>query len=235
MGMCSTVWTTRPLSLLNGASTGQRTSRNRQQRRPPPLRLRRCGIRGIYSTRSIEQHSIILKPTFCDISQNNHQKRQRHGITPKDIGKNSRRSVLSIILRFTALMEDDSAVHQDGLERFWRNIFGGLASARFHRPDGGIGLNETAQAHIKTMRSLTDKMDIFTCEPHNALLSNRAENSAYAIANPGREYAIYFPSGGSVDINLGAGERTESKTLTIRWLDIGKSEWTRKKKIRFKR
>ena len=171
--------------------------------------------------------------SFCDISQNNHQKRQRHW----DNAQRYREKLSPIrpINNIKIYGADGGRFGstQDGLERFWRNIFGGLASARFHRPDGGIGLNETAQAHIKTMRSLTDKMDIFTCEPHNDLLSSRAENSAYAIANPGREYAIYFPSDGSVDINLGAGERTDTKTLTIRWLDIGKSEWTRKKKIRF--
>ena len=74
------------------------------------------------------------------------------------------------------------------------------------------------------MRTITDEMDIFTCEPHNALLSNRVDNGAYTIANPGREYAVYFPSGGSVDINLSAMK--DAEMLTVRWLHIAKSEWT---------
>ena len=81
------------------------------------------------------------------------------------------------------------------------------------------------------MRTITDEMDIFTCEPYNALLSNRADNGAYTIANPGWEYAVYFPNGGSVDINLGAMK--DAKMLTIRWLNIAKSEWAEKKEIPF--
>jgi hypothetical protein len=37
---------------------------------------------------------------------------------------------------------------EDGIERFWRNIIGGCASARFHRPRAGSGLNIIAQASI---------------------------------------------------------------------------------------
>ena len=95
-----------------------------------PLRLRRCRIRGIYSTRSIEQHSTILKSTrFVIYHRITIRKGRCIGITPRDIGKNSRRSVLSIILRFTALMEDDSAVHRMG----WSG-FGEIFSADWHQP-----------------------------------------------------------------------------------------------------
>ena len=75
------------------------------------------------------------------------------------------------------------------------------------------------------MRMITGEMDVFTCEPHNDLLSNRADNGAYTIANPGKEYAVYFPKGGSVDINLSLDEKKDAKTVTIRWLNIRKSEW----------
>ncbi|RKU37840.1 hypothetical protein C6496_09280, partial [Candidatus Poribacteria bacterium] len=169
--------------------------------------------------------------SFCDISQNNHQKGQTHWDNAQRY-----RSELSPIrpINNVKIYGADSGRFgntQDGLERFWRNIFGGLASARFHRPDSGVGLNETAQAHIKSMRMLTDTMDIFTCEPDNDLLFNRAENEAYVIANPGREYAVYFPNGGSVDINLGAEK--DAETIAIRWLDIGKSEWIHAAEIPF--
>ncbi|MCM8776464.1 MAG: hypothetical protein NC930_09005, partial [Candidatus Omnitrophica bacterium] len=43
---------------------------------------------------------------------------------------------------------------EDGVERFWRNILGGSASARFHRPPAGNGLNERAKASIKAARLL---------------------------------------------------------------------------------
>ena len=103
----------------------------------------------------------------------------------------------------------------------------------FHRPDSGVGLSEIAQAHLKSMRTITDEMDIFTCKPHNDLLSNREDNGAYTIANPGREYAVYFPKGGTVDLNLSAGKSTDAKTVTIRWLNIRKSEWKKQEETPF--
>ncbi|MDE0015258.1 MAG: hypothetical protein OXU51_03655 [Candidatus Poribacteria bacterium] len=169
--------------------------------------------------------------SFCDISQNNHQKRQRHWDNAQKI--RAKLSPIRPINNIKIYGADGGRFGstQDGLERFWRNIFGGFASARFHRPDSGVGLNKTAQAHLKSMRTITDAMDIFTCEPRNELLSNRADNGAYTIANPGQEYAVYFPNGGSVDINVSA--MTDAEMLTVRWLNIAKSEWAEEAEIPF--
>ena len=171
--------------------------------------------------------------SFCDISQNNHQKRQRHWDNAQKIRANL--SPIRPINNIKIYGADGGRFGstRDGLERFWRNIFGGFASARFHRPDSGVGLSKTAQAHILSMRTLTDEIDIFTCEPNNDLLSNRADNGAYTIANPGREYAVYFPNGGSVNINLSVDGKTDSKMVTVRWLNIAKSEWTQQEEIPF--
>ena len=171
--------------------------------------------------------------SFCDISQNNHQKRQRHWDNAQKI-----RAQLSPIrpinnIKIYGADGGRFGSTRDALERFWRNVFGGFASARFHRPDSGVGLSEIAQAHLKSMRTITDEMDIFTCKPHNDLLSNREDNGAYTIANPGREYAVYFPKGGTVDLNLSAGKSTDAKTVTIRWLNIRKSEWKKQEETPF--
>ena len=116
---------------------------------------------------------------------------------------------------------------RDGMERFWRNIFGGLASARFHRPDSGLGLSEKAQANIRSICLITDKMNVFECAPHNDLLSDRESNEAYCLANPGNEYAVYFPDGGEVTLDIGALK----KPATVQWLDIMKCEWSRPERI----
>ncbi len=125
---------------------------------------------------------------------------------------------------------------QEGTRRFWRNIFGGLASSRFHRPGPskhffGIGLSEVAQMHIRSMRMLTDAMRVFACEPHNDLLTGRGDNEAYCLAEPGKQYAVYFPDGGAVSLDVPDGgavsldiPATEGM-LTIQWLDIGSSAW----------
>ncbi len=163
--------------------------------------------------------------SFCDISQNNHQKRQKHWDNAQKI-----RAQLTPIrpinnIKIYGADGGRFGSTRDGLERFWRNIFGGFASARFHRPDSGVGLSKVAQPHLKSMRMITDEMDIFTCEPNNELLSNREDNEAYTIANPGKEYAVYFPKGGSVELNLSVDRQEDAKNVKIRWLNINKSEW----------
>jgi hypothetical protein len=116
-----------------------------------------------------------------------------------------------------------NALDRDALARFWRNIIGGSASSRFHRPPSGIGLNEDAQAHIKSMGLLMKELDIFRCTPDSAsrLLSNREVNEAYLTFIEGEQYAVYFPDGGSVDLSLSGAEGT----FTMKWLDIEHSKW----------
>ncbi len=160
--------------------------------------------------------------SFIDISQNNHQSGQAHW----DNAQRQRARIAEKIrpLNNVKIYGADGGRFggdRNGMERFWRNIFGGLAAARFHRPPSGLGLGEKAQASIKAARMLTDEMNIFACEPHNDLLSGREENEAYCIANPGTEYAVYFTNGGEVllDVSKASGD------LTVRWLDIMRSEW----------
>jgi hypothetical protein len=160
--------------------------------------------------------------SFVDISQNNHQKGQAHW----DNAQKQRGRIASRVrpLNNVKIYGADSGRFgnsRDGMERFWRNIFGGLASARFHRPDSGLGLGEEAQANIKSMRMLTDQMSVFNCEPRSDLLAGRQENEAYCLAKAGVEYAVYFPNGGAVTLNINPIDRP----ATVRWLDIMKSEW----------
>ena len=173
------------------------------------------------------QHKATLEHpetySFCDISQNNHQKGETHWNNAQKFraGLSPIRPINNI--KIYGADQGRFGNTRDGLERFWRNIFGGMASIRFHRPDSGQGLNENAQAHIKSMRMLTDSMDIFTCEPHNDLLSKRKENGAYVTANPGKEYAVYFPNGELVSLDFSAVQ----DSLKARWLDIAGSRWTK--------
>jgi len=166
--------------------------------------------------------------SFVDISQNNHQKGQKHW----DNAQRQRRRIAGKVrpLNNVKIYGADTGRFgndRDGMERFWRNIFGGLASARFHRPDSGLGLGKKAQANIRSMRMLTDRMNIFTCEPHNDLLSERQDNEAYCIANPGREYAVYFTNGGDVTLDISALKGSAS----VQWLDIIKSRWSQKQRL----
>jgi carbon monoxide dehydrogenase subunit G len=56
------------------------------------------------------------------------------------------------------------------------------------------------------------KMNLIAMTPQGSLSS-----SGYALANPGQEYLIYIPSGGSVNVNLSGN----SNTFTVEWLNTG--------------
>jgi len=160
--------------------------------------------------------------SFVDVSQNNHQKGQQHWDNAQKqrdrlAAKKRPMNNVKIYGADTGNFGND----RDGIERFWRNVFGGMASARLHRPPSGLGLGEKAQACIRSMRMVTDRIDPFGCEPHNDLLSDRESNEAYCFAHPGKEYAVYFTDGGEVVLDL-----SDLKgPATVTWLDIMKSEW----------
>ena len=120
----------------------------------------------------------------------------------------------------------------EAIDRFWRNIFAGCASARFHRPSEpdklwGSGLNQRVQTNLKAMDMLLEKLDIFQCAPHNDLLSPRVSipsiMEAYVTANIGKQYAIYFPQGRyKVDVD----PWVFADKLQLQWLDINSMKWS---------
>ena len=182
-----------------------------------------------------EQHAHTLdhpeQYSFVDISQNNHRPADEHWQNPQKI----RRKIIDSghirpmnSVKIYGANTGSYGSTRDGQERFWRNIFGGLASSRFHRPTSGLGLSEIAQAHIRSLRAVTDAIDIFTCEPHNDLLSERSWNEAYCTAHPGVEYAVFFPDGGNVLLDIGAAE---GKRLRVRWMEIRRSEWSKEEVV----
>ncbi len=109
----------------------------------------------------------------------------------------------------------------DAIAKFFMQIVGGQAATRFHRPAFGLGLGADAQACIKSGRMLTGAMNLFVCEPRNDLLSDRSQNEAYCTAEPGKQYAVYFPDSGTVKLDVSAAQGT----LRVRWLDIARSAW----------
>ena len=166
--------------------------------------------------------------SFVDISQNNHQKGQAHW----DNAQRQRKRISKKLrpLNNVKIYGADGGRFgntQDGLERFWRNIFGGLASARFHRPDSGNGLGKTAQSHIKSMSMLLEKFDIFNSIPdaESKMLRLRGDNEAYLMYVPGKQCAVYFPKGGKVEIVL---PKLEKGNYVIQSLDIEACKWGKK-------
>jgi hypothetical protein len=112
---------------------------------------------------------------------------------------------------------------EDGVERFWRNILGGSASARFHRPDGGNGLNDYAKGAIRAARLLETKLKYWDIVPHMELLSDRESNEAYLAAKPADAYALYFTDGGSVTLDLSDAPGP----FEITWISVSSGVTTR--------
>ena len=97
----------------------------------------------------------------------------------------------------------------------------GAASARFHRPTSGQGLNNIAQRVIKSMRMVQEASDFFKAMPANHLLQDREPNEAFCRAIEGEEYLVYFPNGGMVLLDV--GEMNEN--LAIRWINLMEAAW----------
>lgn len=160
---------------------------------------------------------------FVDVSQNNHNKGQKHWdnflYVREYLSKQPR--PMNTTKTYGADGNKFGDSDQDGIERFWRHLLAGAASMRFHRPDSGLGLNDKAVAAIRAARKLESKIPLWTVHPANELLSERDENEAYLAADPGKAYAIYFPAGGTVKVNLSAA----TQALTLDWIDIASGEW----------
>ena len=145
---------------------------------------------------------------FVEISQNNHQRGQNqwdNGL--RQIEKLRKAGNLRPVNNIKTYGSDGGrhggGTH-NGIQSFIRSALFGSAAVRFHRPTSGLGLGDTAQAVIQSMRLATDRIDFFHAEPHNELLSEREENEAYCRAVPGKDYLVYFPEAGSVDLDVGA-------------------------------
>ncbi len=163
--------------------------------------------------------------SFVDVSQNNHNPPDRHWENLQNFRQKITATGRPRPMNSVKIYGANTGCYgsgRDAQERFWRNIFGGLASSRFHRPGSGIGLSARARAHIKSMRMLEEAVDLFRCQPHNELLSRRSYNEAYCAASPGRAYAVFFADGGDVLLDTSAAAE---KAATLRWLDIAAGAW----------
>lgn len=162
---------------------------------------------------------------FVDISQNNHNRRQEHWDNLMWVREHLTERPRPI--NHVKIYGADGGRHgggtRDGVEKFWRNLIGGAASARFHRPDSGIGLDETARRNIKAFRLLESECDLFQCRPdaESRRLSNRDSNEAYLTCQPGQEYVVYFPQGGDVSLDL----KESTDPFRVRWLDVKAGRW----------
>lgn len=167
---------------------------------------------------------------FLDVSQNNWMTGQHHYnqiIYVRDYISEAPRPINNV-----KIYNRDG--DEESMARFFRIIFAGGASARFHRPafrddldaqeistSWGLGLGPLAQTTIRSGRMFEDAFNVFASQPDNELLSERDDNEAYVLVNPGQQYAVYFPDGGEVILDVSSIHGS----LELRWLDINNSTW----------
>ena len=194
------------------------------------MKPRKCGTSGTCGGRRIAPPSTTPEQySFIDISQNSWKREQTNWDHAQWVWQYiaaQPRPINSTKIYGAQTHKNQSRGIDDrhATECFWRNVIGGFASSRFHRPDSGIGLSTQAQAHIRSGRLLSEVFDFFNAEPDSdsALLSDRAANEAYLSRVPGRQYALYFTDGGAVGLDLTGAEGT----FQVQWLDIAASTWT---------
>ena len=159
---------------------------------------------------------------FVDVSQNNHNSGQKHWDNFLNVRQTLASQPRPMNTTKTYGADGNKFGHsdQDAIERFWRHLLAGAASMRFHRPGSGLGLNDKAVACIRAARKLEALVPLWSLQAADELLSEREANEAYMAADKGRSYVVYFPSGGTVQLDL-SGAQGE---LTAHWINIDTGE-----------
>lgn len=167
--------------------------------------------------------------SFVEISQNNHQRGENqwnNGLYQIERLRKAGnlRPVNNVKTYGRAGGQHGGGTH-NAIESFIRSTLFGSAAVRFHRPPTGLGLSDTAQAVINSMRMAIDRMEFFDAAPHNELLGDRQENEAYCRAIPGKQYLVYFPGAGEVELDL----QTSGDRITVSKLGILTGQWSDEK------
>ncbi len=184
-------------------------------------------MRGLQHRASLERPDIY---DFFEASQNSSSVHGRHNweksVWLLEYMKNTNPRPINHVKIYGNDLPPDGIEDHDALARFWRNILAGAASSRFHRPASGFGLGliPRTMAHLTSARKLLEAFDIFNAKPdyHHSLLSNRQNNEAYLSYIADEAYAVYFPYGGEVGLDLSENQGT----YQVKWLKIDGSEWT---------
>lgn len=165
---------------------------------------------------------------FCDVSQNNQKKGQVHWDNFQWVRNyiSTQPRPLNTVKTYGA----NGGPHgntQDGIERWWRHVLGGAASARFHREPSGLGLSELSMNCVRIARKIEKEAPLWELKPDNSLLTNRQENEAYLAVNPGEIYILYFTDGGEVGLDLNHFDQN----FKLSWFEINEGEMHSKIKI----
>lgn len=163
---------------------------------------------------------------FIDISQVNHKVGQTHWEQLIAFRSTIESTGLPRPLNCVKIYGANSGHYgttRDAIERFWRNLFAGVAAVRFHRPPAGIGSRDIALQSLRAARSLIDRFDFPSASPAAVQLRNRSANEAFATGVPTSSYAVFFTDGGDVILHTTCAQ--PNLPLRLYWLDISRNLW----------
>lgn len=117
---------------------------------------------------------------------------------------------------------DRGITTEHAVQTFCRNILGGFASSRFHRPPSGLGLSQTSINCIRAVRKIEEKVRLWDIVPRMDLIKADTVNMAYLAARHGEVYVIYFTGIGKVNLDLTGN----AVTFKIEWIPVETAEWS---------
>lgn len=117
---------------------------------------------------------------------------------------------------------DRGITTEHAIHTFCRNVTGGFASSRFHRPPAGLGLSQTSVNCIKTIREIEQKIKMWEIVPHMDLLEANNDNEIYLSAKEGEKYMLYFANGGKTKLNM-SGQKGK---YSVQWISADNSQWS---------
>ena len=159
---------------------------------------------------------------YVDISQNNHNRGEKHWNNLVFVRETLRNHPRPINTTKTYGADRNKFGHsdQDAIERFWRHLLGGVASARFHRPDSGLGINDKAVHCIRAARRVQASVPYWNLQPAQELLQDREPNEAYAAATSNTSaIVVYFPAKDSLR-SISLVKSLSSGSWQATWIDI---------------
>ena len=165
---------------------------------------------------------------FCDISQNNHKRDQAHW--DNFMWTKNYLSSLPRPINTVKTYGADGGSHgntNNGIDGWWRHVIGGAASARFHRPNSGLGLSTLSMNSIKAAREIEKISPFWELTPNNNLLIERVENEAYLTSKPGEVYVVFFPDKGEVGLDL---KRFDYEFI-LKWMNVREGKWESESKL----
>jgi hypothetical protein len=162
---------------------------------------------------------------FIEVSQNNHSNGRTHWENLRTFREHldDKPRPLNSIKIYGADGNAFGHSDQQALERFWRNLLAGVAAARFHRPQSGLGLSDKAVTAIRAARLLESEVPFWTLVPL-PLQGSEEEPRFYEARSADGARVLYFPAG-----KAGPGPSAERGTL--RWLNLDRAAWEPEAKL----